>query len=73
MDLVTAATVTSRAEAELVRARLESAGIDASVHSDDAGGQYPNLSQSGVRILVREEDLEEAEAVLAEPPERAPE
>lgn len=69
MELATAATVPSRSEAELIRARLESAGIDASVHSDDAGGQYPNLSQSGVRVLVREEDLAEAEAVLAEPPD----
>lgn len=66
--LATVATVTSRSEAELIRARLESAGIAASVHSDDAGGQYPNLSQSGVRILVREDDLEEAEAVLADQP-----
>lgn len=67
--LTTVATVATRSEAELVRARLESAGIMASVHSDDAGGLYPNLSQSGVRVLVTEADLAEAEAVLAETPD----
>lgn len=67
--LATVATVGSRPEAELIRARLESAGIPASVHTDDAGGMYPNLSQSGVRVQVNEENLEEAEAVLAEGPD----
>lgn len=68
-QLTAVATVPTRSEGELVRARLESAGISASVHGDDAGGLYPNLSQSGVRVLVREEDLDEAQAVLAEGPD----
>jgi hypothetical protein len=70
MDLAPAAIFSSRPEAELARARLEAAGITASVLGDDAGGMYPNLSTSGVRVMVFETDLAEAHDVLAEIPDR---
>lgn len=69
MGVAVVATFSSRPQAEVARARLEAAGIGASVLGDDAGGLYPNLSTVGVRVVVDEEDREEAEAVLAEIPE----
>lgn len=72
MRLVPAAFFGSRPEAELARALLDDAGIPATVESDDAGGMYPSMANvGGVRLLVREEDLEDARAVLEDslPPE----
>jgi hypothetical protein len=66
MGLTAVVSYATRPEAEVARARLAAAGIAASVHSDDAGGMYPNLSTSGVRVMVQEQDLEYAEEVLAE-------
>lgn len=68
MDIppITAAVFATRPEAELARARLEAAGIPATVHGDDAGGLYPNLSTSGVRVMVSEPDVADAKAILAE-------
>ncbi|MFP3914770.1 MAG: putative signal transducing protein [Actinomycetota bacterium] len=71
MALATAAVFTNRPAAEIARARLESAGISASVHSDDAGGLFPDLSWRGVRVMVAEADLAAAAAVLEEPPDPA--
>ena len=61
------ARVSTRPEAELIRARLESEGIAAAVLSDDAGGLYPNLSSRGVRVVVGASDLARATEVLAQP------
>ncbi len=42
--------------------RLESDGIDVHIQKDDCGGAYPSLQMSGgVRLLVKPEDLEDAE------------
>jgi hypothetical protein len=53
-------------EAELARTALEAAGIDARVHSDDAGGVYPGMwTARGVQLLVNPDDQEAAERTLA--------
>lgn len=57
MDLVRLGTYTTLTEANLVKARLQSEGIDAIVQSDDAGSMTPNLiTGRGVNVLVRETD-----------------
>lgn len=61
------ARASTRPEAELIRARLESEGIAAAVLSDDAGGLYPNLSSRGVRVVVGAADLTRAREVLSDP------
>lgn len=54
--------------AEVVAGRIREAGIECAVSSDDAGGMMPSLQQlSGVKLLVPEQDLEKAKAILAEP------
>ena len=62
------ATVSSRAEAELVAGFLRSNGLDAAVVTDDAGGQEPQLQlqSQGVRVLVRAADEASARELLAE-------
>jgi hypothetical protein len=55
----------SSAEANLVRARLQANGIEAIVQADSGYGTIPQLeAYSGVKVLVRPEDLEEALDVL---------
>jgi Putative prokaryotic signal transducing protein len=48
----------------LAQGALEAAGIDAMVAADDAEGNQPQLWMGGVRLLVREEDAQEAGNVL---------
>ncbi|MFQ5522729.1 MAG: putative signal transducing protein [Acidimicrobiia bacterium] len=58
-------TYGSLAEANLIRAKLESAGIEAFVEADSASSTIPVLEISeGVRVLVREADMAEALEVL---------
>ncbi len=65
MDLVRLGTYNTLTEAHLVKAKLESAGIDAMVQSDDLGSTTPMLGQvRGVCVLVRDEDRAEAMDVL---------
>ena len=57
MELVELAVYNSRTEADLVKARLNSEGIDAVVQSDDLGSTTPTLGMvRGIRVLVREDD-----------------
>lgn len=57
MELVRLGTYNSVTEANVVKARLESEGIDAIVQSDDLGATTPTLGVvRGVLVLVREED-----------------
>jgi hypothetical protein len=54
--------------AELVKDRLEVEGIPAFVADDAMGHLYPGALEpalGGIRVLVREEDLERAQDVLA--------
>jgi len=52
-------------EAELARGYLDDAGIPAAIIGDPAGEiQYGKKFSPGARLLVREEELEEARSVL---------
>jgi hypothetical protein len=62
--LVVVRTFLNRIDADLAQGALEAAGIDAMVSADDAGGNRPGLWLGGVRLLVREEDAQEAGKVL---------
>ena len=64
----------SQVEADLAKSALESAGIDAMIQSDRAGGMRDHLAWSGFgfKVLVREEDAATASDVL-HPPHKAPE
>jgi len=64
----------SQGEADLAKSMLESAGIDAMIQADTAGGMRPHIAWSalGFRVLVREEDVAEARGVL-KPRDQAPE
>lgn len=57
MELVVLGTYNTLTEANLVKARLESEGIEAVVQSDDLGSMTPTLNTvRGVQVLVRSED-----------------
>ena len=64
----------SQVEADLAKSALESAGIDAMIQADRAGGMRDHLAWSGFgfKMLVREEDASTAHDVL-HPPLKAPE
>ena len=59
----------SQVEADLAKSALESAGIDAMIQADRAGGMRDHLAWSGFgfKVLVREEDVETAHEVLNPP------
>src|SRR6201984_2245453 len=64
----------SQVEADLAKSALESAGIDATIQADRAGGMRDHLAWSGFgfKMLVREEDAEDAREAL-HPHYKAPE
>lgn len=65
-EIVVVATYPSISEAALHRGVLEAAGIAAEIFTDDMGGMYPQMQNiTGVRLMVRREDLERAREVLA--------
>jgi proteasome lid subunit RPN8/RPN11 len=60
-DLVTVAVYPTRSDAEIVRARLVSDGIEAIVIADDEGGLNPGFySRYGVRVVVASGNLTDA-------------
>ena len=63
--MVPVATFGTRSEAEIVQGLLASAGIDASISADDAGGAYPFVLSGGAQLLVDEDDVEAATQGLA--------
>ena len=70
--LLVVRTFTDRIEAELAQGALEAAGIESMVRSDDAGGTRPAMAfTNGAELLVRAEDLQEAEDVLSLQPTEA--
>jgi hypothetical protein len=71
-DLVVVRAFATGPEAELAKSALESAGIDAMIQADSAGGMRPHLAwaSGGFKILVRDEDAAAARDVL-EPPSEA--
>jgi Putative prokaryotic signal transducing protein len=72
-EFVLAQAFGSRPEADLAKSILESAGIDAMIKADDAGGMYNPVAwgDRGFRVLVRAEDLDEARVAL-KPPDEGP-
>jgi Putative prokaryotic signal transducing protein len=69
--LIPVATFATRSEAEIVQGLLASAGIDASVSADDAGGAYPFVLSGGAEVLVAEDDVDAASEVLAGKPDES--
>jgi hypothetical protein len=63
--LIAIGTFGSRTEAEIVQGLLASAGIDASIRADDAGGAYPFEFSGGAQVLVDESDGTAASELLA--------
>ena len=65
-ELIVVHAFATDAEAEVAKTALESAGIDAMIKADTAGGMRPHLAWSGggFQVLVREEDKAEAREVL---------
>jgi predicted Fe-Mo cluster-binding NifX family protein len=63
---VSVAVVGSRTEAEVIAGMLRSHGVRAAVSADDAGGQYPQMQQDGVRVLVAPSDEASARRLLAD-------
>ena len=64
-DLVTVSVYPTRSDAEIVRARLVSDGIEAIVIADDEGGLNPGFySRYGVRVVVASGDLGDARESL---------
>lgn len=57
----------NRLDAELRRGALESAGIDARIGTDDAGGMHPHLGPAagGLHLLVPSDQAERAREILA--------
>lgn len=67
VDLMNIKTYSSRHDAELAKSFLEAHGIDAVVSGDDYGGIHPGLSfATGVRLLVKEADVEKAKSIFHE-------
>ena len=63
-DVVVLRSFLTHIEADLARSALEGSQIEAFVSGDDAGGMRPGLWMSGVRLLVRREDVERATEIL---------
>jgi ABC-type amino acid transport substrate-binding protein len=64
-DLVVVGTYLTGLDADLARSVLEAAGVDCMVRADDCGGLRPHLWMGGIELLVRREDRDRAQEVLA--------
>ncbi len=62
--LVVVGEFPTRIDAEMAQGALETDGIESAISADDAGGQYASLWLSGVRLLVRSEDVKRASEIL---------
>jgi hypothetical protein len=69
MKYIRIRTYLNRYEAEMDKALLESNGFLARISADDAGGMQPHLlyRSEGARLLVPEDQAEEAIALLETP------
>ncbi len=61
-ELIVVATFRLEAEAELARGRLDEAGIESFVRSDNAGGMYPPMDAAA--LVVRAEDAARSAEIL---------
>ncbi len=69
MKTTTLKTCQTPFEANLIKAKLEAAGIPSFLTNENYSTLYPvmaNLLGSGVRVLVNDEDLENALELLAD-------
>ncbi|PLY06087.1 MAG: hypothetical protein C0625_10675 [Arcobacter sp.] len=58
-------TVYSEMEAQILMTHLNEENIDCIIDKDDAGGMHPHLqATTGVKILVKKEDLEKAKKII---------
>lgn len=66
INLVAVEAFATQIEADVAKSLLDSAGIDSMIQSDRAGGMRDHLAWSGFgfKLLVREEDVEEARDLL---------
>jgi hypothetical protein len=64
-ELIAIGTYGTRDEAEVVQGLLASAGIEASIRADDAGGAFPFVLSGGAQVLVDESDATAASELLA--------
>jgi len=65
-ELIAVATFRDRFEAELAKANLAAAGIEAVLTADDSGGWGPDQPfVRGVRLLVQADDITEASHLLS--------
>ena len=63
--LVVVRTFFAHIEADLAKTALDAEGIESMVRGDEAGGLPTHLGMGGIALLVRPEDAERAEEVLA--------
>ena len=64
---VCVATYPAEMQAEMARMRLETNGIDAFIIKDDCGGMLPFFQAiTGVRLMVRAEEADQAAQILAQ-------
>ena len=64
-QLIAIGTYGTRDEAEVVQGLLASAGIEASIRADDAGGAFPFVLSGGAQVIVDESDAAAAAEILA--------
>jgi hypothetical protein len=64
-DAVVVENFSEKSFAEAAISLLETEGITAVIHADDAGHELPNLDFArGVRLLVSQQDAERAREIL---------
>ena len=66
MSLVQLATYSTRVEADLARLALDAEGIEAVIFDAEANSFFGGGGLIAVRLMVLDEDLDEAAAVLGE-------
>jgi len=73
-NLVVVQAFATQIDADIAKSVLESAGMDAMIQADRAGGMRDHLAWSGFsfKVLVRDEDVAAAQEVL-HPSHKAPE
>lgn len=66
-DLVVLDNFATEIEAKMAKGALESAGIDALIQADSAGGMRPHLAwaSGGFKLIVRAQDELEGRAALS--------
>lgn len=74
-NLKTITVVQTPAAGQILRAHLESAGIDAFLADEATGGMAWHLNQAigGIKLQVRPEDVEQARTILQEEEQGSPE